>query len=75
MIIVIAKLVSAVIVGLGFYVGASYVIARTSDGKTNSNKFNKNEYVKNNRAVFGINDRECSDVKEVYTVSPEKLGF
>ena len=37
--------------------------------------FNKQQYVKNNLDVFGIKDNACSDIKEIYTVSPKLMGF
>lgn len=43
--------------------------------KANQSKFNKQQFVKDNRDIFGIRDKECGDIKEIYTVSPQKMGF
>ena len=41
----------------------------------NQSKFNKQQFVKNNRDVFGIKDKGCDDIKEIYTVPPQTMGF
>lgn len=60
-----------------FYLGYLYIKGTKDEcEKNNTNQsFNKQEWVKQNRNVFGINDHECNDIKHVYTVSPERMGF
>ena len=36
---------------------------------------NKQEYVKQNLHIFGIRDREGSEIKEVFVVPYNKMGF
>lgn len=73
----IGHIVSTLLMFFFFYLGYLYIKeTKTSCEKNNSNQsFNKQEWVKQNRNVFGINEKECHDIKEVYTVSPERMGF
>lgn len=52
-----------------------YAKREASEIETKSKVFNKQEYVKKHRNIFGINERECSDIKQVFTVSPERMGL
>ena len=81
---VIVKLFFAIIVGL-FYSLLLYLfyqaylmlkeLKQNTERGTSEPNFNKQQYVKDNRAIFGINDKECGDIKEIYTVSPQSMGF
>ena len=75
--IVIIKLIFAAFIGFITFalINAYYYRIKGTLKKTSGWDFNKQQYVKQNRVVFGIVDKECSDIKEVYTVSPERMGF
>lgn len=83
--IVIGNLVLPAIVGLlciavllfVFYMGYLYIkeAKQYAENRIAESNFNKQQFVKNNRAVFGINDKECGDIKEIHTVSPQIVGF
>ena len=81
---VLVKLFYAIIVGFftsgllfGFYQAHLMLkeLKQNTERGTSEPNFNKQQYVKDNRAIFGINDKECNDIKEIYTVSPKSMGF
>ena len=71
---VVGGLIISGIIALG-YLRIKYIKREASEIETKSEVFNKQEYVKQHRNVFGINERECNDIKAVYTVSLEKMGL
>lgn len=76
--VVIAKLFFAAYVGLligFFFEGLHYLKEVAELEKVNQSKFNKQQFVKDNRDVFGINEKGCAQVNEVYAVSPQDMGF
>lgn len=83
MVNIIGILIYSAYVGLVTALVLYYAYLRIKEAKqiatskiVESSSFYKQQFVKNNRAVFGINDKELDDEKkEIYTVSPEKLGL
>ena len=81
---VIVKLFFSLIVGsffalllFLFYHGFLVIkeLKQNAQKETDEPNFDKQQFVKDNRAIFGINDKECGDIKEIYTVSPKSMGF
>lgn len=75
--------ITALIIAIGFgilvciLVGIPYIrgideIAKRQQAQTT---FNKQEYVRNHLDVFGVKDAPGKEIKEVYYVSSEKIGF
>lgn len=73
--IVILKLLSAAFCGFMTWLLLSACYNRIKGTLESTDRFNKQQYVQQNRNVFGIKDRECSEIKEVFVVSPERLGL
>lgn len=76
-VVLIACIVELFVIVAFFYLGYLYIEnSKVECDKNNmSYHFNKQKYVKQNRNVFGINEREANDIKHIYAVSPERLGF
>ena len=77
--IVIAKLIFAACVGVLFAflcIEALHYLQEVAElEKVNQSKFNKQQFVKDNRHIFGINEKGCSVINEVYDMSPQDMGF
>ena len=76
--IVIAKLIFAACVGglFAFFIKGVFSLQEGLEcSETNQSKFDKQQFVKDNIDAFGIKDKGCGDIKEIYTVSPQTMGF
>lgn len=61
----------AIYFGMAFY----HISKKPNSDNSKTKPLNKQEYVRQNLDVFGIKDCEAADIKNVYLVPFEKMGY
>lgn len=68
-------IIAAVAMLLIFFVGFPYVKGAREIQENKMPVFDKQSYVKQNLDKFGVKDGEAHELTQIYSVSPEKMGF